>query len=98
MSEPSPKRRKPSPDRIKGVEITDPEEIAKFKADDGTAMIVQNVLYTIEDAPDRKRDLLNVVLRLIGHMTPEQKRGLTERLPELLADAMPNGVPHPEAV
>ena len=101
MSEPSPKRRIPSPFRIKAVEITDPDAIAKFEAarkrDDGTAMIVQDVIDSIADAPDRKRNLLNVVVRLIGHLTPEQKRSLTERLPELLASPESNGVLHSAA-
>ena len=101
MSEPDPKKRVPSPYRIKAVEVTDPEKIAKFEAarsrDNGTAMIVQNVLYSIEDAPERGRNLLDVVVRLIGHMTPEQRRGLREQLPELFAEVVPDGVPHSAA-
>ena len=97
MSEESPQRRNPWHDRIKGAEITDPEELAKYQADDGTTMIAQNVLCAIEDAPDLKRDLLNVVVRLIGHLTLEQKHSLTERFPDLVVGTPPNGVPHSEA-
>ena len=60
-------------------------------------MIVQNVLYSIEDAPNSKRNLLDIVVRLIGHMTPEQRSGLREKLPELLTEVSPNGVPHSAA-
>ena len=106
MSEPSPKRRKPSPDPDR-VQSTDDEAAALYKAmrrrDNGTTMIVQNVLYAIEDAPDLGRDLLEVVVRLIGHMTPEQRSGLAGRLPDLLVGVVPpapavaNGAPHSQA-
>ena len=100
MSEPTPEERNPSPDPDR-VEITDDEATALYQAmrrrDNGTGMIVQNVLYSIEDAPDLGRNLLDVVVRLIGHMTPEQRSGLREQLPELFAEVIPNGVPHSAA-
>ena len=104
MSEPSPRHRSPHFQQGEVRQFTEAEGIELNKArrllDDGTAMIVQNVLYAIEDGADRGRDLLNVVVRLIGHLTPEQRRGLAERLPTLLSDTVPtaiNGMPHSEA-
>jgi hypothetical protein len=104
MSQRSPKRPQPHVTQGPGVDLSEEEGKALYEAslrlDNGTAMIVQNALDTIADRPHTGRNLLDVVVRLIGHMTPEQKRGLAERLPALLGDAAPpptNGVPHSEA-
>lgn len=102
MSERKPRRPQSHVWQGPSVECTEEEGKALFEAalrhDNGTAMIVQNVLDAIADRPNHGRNLLDVVVRLIGHMTPEQKRGLAERLPELLSGAAPNGVLHSEAV
>ena len=104
MSDRSPKRQHPHVRQGPSVEYTEEEGKAMFeeslRRDNGTDMVVHNALDTIADGAHRGRNLLDVVVRLIGHMTPEQKRGLAERLPGLLADAAPaapNGVPHSEA-
>ena len=107
MSERSPKRQQPHVQLGPRVEYTEEEGKELYEAarrrDIGTGMIVQNVLYAIEDRPDLGRDLLDVVVRLINHMTPEQRRGLAGRLPDLLAaivlPAPPaaNGARHSEA-
>ena len=100
MSQRSPKRPQPHVTQGVAVDLTEEEGNALYEAtrrrDNGTAMIVQNVLDTIADRPHTGRNLLDVVVQLIGHMTPEQKRGLTERLPDLLSGAGPNGLPHSE--
>lgn len=104
MSERPPQRAQPHV-RL-GPKVVYTEEKGKamyeesLRHDNGTEMVVQNALDTIADGAHKGRNLLEVVVRLIGHMTPEQKRGLAERLPVLLADAAPpasNGVPHSEA-
>lgn len=101
MSERTPKRQQPHV--TFGPKVVYTEEEGKrlyeeaLRHDNGTAMIVQNVLYSIEDAPNSKRNLLDVVVRLIGHMTSEQRLGLTERLPDLLTEAGPNGATHTKA-
>ena len=104
MSERSPKRPQPHVRQWPAVELTEEEGKAMYEEslrhDNGTAMVVQNALDTIRDGAHKGRNLLEVVVQLIGHMTPEQKRGLAERLPGLLAGAAPpptNGVPHSEA-
>jgi hypothetical protein len=104
MSERSPKRQQPHVQFGPRVEYTEEEGKAMYEEslrhDNGTAMVVQNALDTIQDGAHKGRNLLDVVVRLIGHMTPEQKRGLADRLPALLADDAPpptNGVPHSEA-
>ena len=104
MSERIPKRQQPHVTFGPKVVCTEEEGKRLYeearRLDNGTAMIVQNVIYAIEDRPDLGRDLLDVVIRLIGHMTPEQRRGLGERLPDLLAGGVPpasNGAPHSEA-
>ena len=104
MSDPNPKPRRPRFTQGETVHYTEEEGRRLYeeavRLDNGTAMIVQNVLDTIADRPDHGRNLPDVVVQLIGHMTPEQKRGLAERLPALLADAAApptNGVPHSEA-
>ena len=104
MSERSPKREQPHVRQGPIVEFTEEEGQAVYEAmrrlDNGTAMIVQNTLYAIEDGAHKGRNLLDVVVRLIGHMTPEQQRALAERLPDLLAGNTPpasNGAAHSEA-
>lgn len=104
MSRGSPKRPQPHVTQGVAVDLSEEEGAALYEAsrrhDNGTDMVVQNALDTIADGAHRGRNLLDVVVRLIGHMTPEQKRGLAERLPDLLADTAPpppNGVPHSQA-
>lgn len=101
MSERTPKR--PRPHVTFGTKVVCTEEEGKrlyekaVRLDNGTAMVVQNTLYAIEDGAHKGRNLLDVVVRLIGHMTPEQRLGLREKLPELLTEVSPNGVPHSAA-
>ena len=104
MSNPNPKPRRAFFCQATMIHYTEEEgkrlHEESVRLDNGTAMIVQNVLDSIADRLNIGRNLLDVVVRLIGHMTPEQKRGLAESLPGLLADAAPaapNGVPHSEA-
>ena len=101
MSERTPKR--PQPHVTVGKMVVHTEEEGKrlyeeaLRYDNGTTMIVENVLDSIRDSPSSKRNLLDVVVRLIGHMTPEQRRGLGEKLPELLPDVVANGATHTKA-
>ncbi len=101
MSERTPKR--PRPHVTFGTKVVCTEEEGKrlyekaVRLDNGTAMVVQNTLYAIEDGAHKGRNLLDVVVRLIGHMTPEQRLGLTERLPDLLTEAVSNGATQTKA-
>ena len=104
MSERSPKRPQPHVQQGPGVDYSEEKGKARYEEslrhDNGTVMVVQNALDTIQDGAHKGRNLLDVVVQLIGHMTPEQKRGLAERLPALLDDAPQtptNGVPHSDA-
>ena len=104
MSDPNPKPRRPRFTQGETIHCTEEEGRRLYeeavRLDNGTGMVVQNALDSIQDGAHKGRNLLEVVARLIGHMTPDQKRGLSERLPGLLADpAAPptNGVPHSEA-
>ena len=75
--------------RVEVFRITDPDEIARSKAecalDDGTTMVVEDALYAIAEGEKRGRNLLNVVAQLSTHLTPEQQLGLAERLPDILS-------------
>jgi hypothetical protein len=104
MRDPNPKPRRPRFTQGETVHYTEEEGRRLYEEslrhDNGTVMVVQNALDTIRDGAHKGRNLLDVVVQLIGHMTPEQKRGLAERMPALLTDAAPpptNGVPHSEA-
>ena len=101
MSERAPKRQQPHVTFGPMVHCTEEEGKRLYEEslrhDNGTAMIVQNALDTIADRPHTGRNLLDVVVRLIGHMTPEQKRGLAERLPDLVSGIVSNGAGHPDA-
>ena len=100
MSERTPKRKQPHV--TFGPKVVYSEEEGKRlyeearRIDNGTAMIVQNVIYAIEDRPDLERNLIDVVVRLIGHMTPDQQRGLAERLAGIAPTAA-NGATHSAA-
>ena len=104
MRDPDPKPRRPRFTQGETVHYTEEEGRRRYEEavrhDNGTAMVVQNALDAIQDGAHKGRNLLDVVVQLIGHMTPEQTRGLAERLSGLLADAGPppaNGVRHAEA-
>ena len=101
-----PRRKRPQPHVTVGQPIHYTEEEGRrlyeeaIRRDNGTAMIVQQALDSVADGAECGRNLLDVVAGLIAHLTPEQRRGLAERCPDLFAGdgpAAPNGVPRTEA-